>query len=202
MAQAAEQGWYVGGGLGSGQVSYNSNDFVLVGTDPLLAAVQESSDKRPGAYKFFVGYSVSQYWGVEAAYLNIGKFRYRYTDPAVGSMQDEINVTGFNFSLVGTYPVTDAFTLLGKVGAFRSTATNNTSADANWNSPANYAAWTTVGQSSATRPCVSSGLGVGYSLNNNLSLRGEYEYFREVGDAINVGRMALSLWSLSAIYKF
>lgn len=202
-AQAADQGWYLGGGLGSGQVKFNADDFVL-NTNPIFATVSESNDKRKTAYKLFVGYSVNKYFGVEAAYLDLGTYQYRYTDSPAGNSADDVKIKGFNFSLVGTYPVSEGFSLLGKIGAFSSKTTTNTSADAIFN--ANYGPWP-VGSTNANKTKMSLGVGVGYDLNNSLSLRGEYEQFQEVGTADNVantgtGRVTPSLWSLSAVYKF
>ncbi|GAC1423771.1 MAG: hypothetical protein NVSMB6_24910 [Burkholderiaceae bacterium] len=200
---APESAWYAGAGVGSARVSFDNSDF-SVASFPAFATVSESHDRSQAAYKVFLGYSLNRYLSLEAAYLDLGTYRYSYTDTPSGFASDDLKVNGFNFSLVGAYPITERFSVFGKVGAFRAKVKSNSMADPVY--AANYAPYP-VGSSSSTKTTLSSGLGLDYALNANFSVRGEYEFFQKVGSSVDAnnagtGRVTPSMISLSLVYKY
>lgn len=97
-AQAAEPGFYVGGGLGQG------NDLVL----------QQTS----AAYKIFGGYNINDFLGMELAYINLGS---NYVDVNNNSFTQD----GVSYELVGHLPINPNLDLFGKVGLYNWTASTN-----------------------------------------------------------------------------
>jgi OOP family OmpA-OmpF porin len=87
---ASAEGFYVGAGLGSAETKVNGG----------------FKDQDLG-FKLFGGYSFNQYVGVEVEYLD------------GGSAKDEgakVELDGFGLSVLGSIPVSDAFSLFARLG--------------------------------------------------------------------------------------
>lgn len=195
QANAQDSRWYVGGSIGQSYADYNREDYQWDG-------ITNSQDERSTGYKATVGYLFNKHISLEAAYVNLGKFNWRYHDSAVGgNAQDETKVSGFNFSVVGKLPVTDSFSFLGKVGAFRSKTKDNFTQDA-----AFAVHGSARGLVSETKTNFSYGVGAEYALTKSIAIRAEYENFGEGGsaspDGNGTGRSTTSLFSVGAIYSF
>lgn len=137
-------------------------------------------DESDTAFKVFGGYTFNQYFSVELAWFDGG-------DPEMdisGAGSLSVGFDGFVGSAVGTLPVTEAFTLFGKVGS--------ASYDAK-------VAASVVGGGSESEEIsdqdLTYGVGAAFSFGNNFSLRAEYEM-------VDVDEIDVSLWSLGAVYRF
>lgn len=95
-AQAAEPGFYVGGGIGQG------NDLVL--------------NETSAAYKIFGGYNVNPFLGMELAYVNLGS-NYTLYDSSTGNYYTGTQ-DGVSYELVGHLPIGYNIDIFGKVGLF------------------------------------------------------------------------------------
>lgn len=195
--------WYAGAGVGSSHLRFQNNDF-SVASNPAFSTVSESHDSNRSSTKVFVGYTVSPNLAVEAAYLDFGKYQYHYTDAPSGSASDTVKLTGFNFSLVGSYPIFAQTRVFGKVGAFVSKEKNTSTADNIY--LANYAPYP-VGTTKSTRTIISSGVGIDYAFSDHFSVRGEYEFFQKTGSAVDAnnvgtGRVTPSMATVSLVYNF
>lgn len=89
--------WYAGGALGV-------SDF---GGCPAAA----SCDSRDQAYKVYAGYRFTPHLAVEAGYSDLGK-----TTVSAGSSVTETKPRGMAAHAVGSWPLTERFSLLGRVG--------------------------------------------------------------------------------------
>lgn len=89
------QGFYVGFGIGRNTLKDSSVDF----------------DASDTAFKLFGGYSINPYLAVEGSYIDGGS-------PSQDFFGSEVSVdtTAFDASLVGSYPFTPQFSLLGRLG--------------------------------------------------------------------------------------
>ena len=81
-----------------------------------------SSDKRDNGYKLFGGYQLNRNIGIEAGYFSLGKFSFSGNAPANafnagGPFNAEARIRGFNLDLVGTLPVTENLSVIGRIGA-------------------------------------------------------------------------------------
>lgn len=71
-AHAEESKFYVGAGIGSSSLSFNSNDF---GTQEPNA--DRASATKDTLYKIFGGYDFNKIFGMEFGYADQGAFNYR-----------------------------------------------------------------------------------------------------------------------------
>lgn len=163
-----DKGWYIGGGLGQ-----SKSDVDEAQIDSLFANSSTTSDERDSAWKFFGGYQFNKNWAIEVAYINLGTSIARQTVPA-GTVHVDFEGKGWNLTGVGTLPLGQNFSLLGKLGAFSwDREYKCTRVSVNCNAPANR---------SASGTDVSYGAGVSYALTKQASLRLEWERFKNVGD--------------------
>jgi OOP family OmpA-OmpF porin len=145
------------------------------------------------SFKIFAGYSFNKFFAVELAYLDGGtaKRSEAFGFPGITSQppsfKTEIENKLVNLSAVGNLPLTESFSLFGKLGyAYIDTDTQSTffsdgfsfaSFDDNQRKEFSYAA------------------GATYSFGKSFQLRAEYEGF-------DVSRGDLSAISLSGIVRF
>ncbi|NJO13565.1 MAG: porin family protein [Gammaproteobacteria bacterium] len=96
-AQAADAapGFYAGVSIGNASAEDDDSGF----------------DGDDTGFKLFGGYSFNQNFAVELAYFNGGA-----PDDNFGSINVELETTGFIGSAVGRLPVSDTVTLFGKIG--------------------------------------------------------------------------------------
>jgi len=120
----------------------------------------ETCDDAGMGFRGAVGYQVMPNLAVEASYANYGTAE--FNDNAGFTVDG--NVTGFQFSAVGSYPVADAFSLTGKLGL----ALTNGELDAN-----------IAGFGSAKfdddTTTLAWGIGVRYDINTSIAVRAQYE---------------------------
>lgn len=76
-----------------------------------------SEDRRDTGYKAFVGFPLHPNWAIETGYFDLGRFGFTANTTPAGSLTGTARVRGFNLDLVGNLPITDRWSLLGRVGA-------------------------------------------------------------------------------------
>jgi OOP family OmpA-OmpF porin len=194
-ARAQQSKVYLGAGGGSSSISLNSSDFNL--------GIPQETDKASTGFKVFAGIRFNQYLAGEIGYVDLGKFKIKYNGGGAGTAELDYQVSGFAVSGLGTLPLTQDFSLFGRVGLFASTA-KLTLANATGALAANLAAAGITAGSSDTADATTLlyGAGVQYDFTKNLSGRIEYENFGEVGDQNDTGRATVSLISASLLYRF
>ena len=170
--QASAQ-FFIGGSIGQGDI----DDEV---TEGLITS--GTVDGKDTAFKIFGGYMFNRHFGVEAAYVNFGEATYSgdfFGSPVTGG---KIEIDGFNLSAIGSAPITEQFSIFGKVGLFL------------WDAEASD---TTAGLPFSAKDDgsdVSFGIGVGYNFSRNLGVRAEWEMFQT--DAADVTLLSVGLlWS-------
>lgn len=126
-----------------------------------------SSDERDNGYKLFGGYQLNRNIGFEAGYFDVGKTTFSATAPG-GAFNNDTRMRGLNLDLVGTLPITDKFSLLGRVGvAMGRTRASFTGAGA-----------AGVADRNDNKANAKVGLGVQYEINRSFWVRGEVERYR------------------------
>ena len=117
LAQAQESG-YVYGGLGIGQTRAKIDEARI--TAGLLGSGLTTSsfarDERDTGYKLFGGYQLSRNFALELGVFDLGKFNFSATTVPAGTLNGQLKVQGFNLDLVGTLPLTERLSLLGRIG--------------------------------------------------------------------------------------
>ena len=162
----AAEGFYIGGTLGSARIS----NF---GTAPLT----KSSDT---VYGGLAGYKFNDNFGVEASFTGIGK----YSTATVSGKGD-----AFAIAAIGTLPITDAFSVYGKLG-FGSSKTKVSDP--------------TLTTQGASRTAATFGLGVQYNATPQIGVRLGVDRF---GAAVksNTGvtnNFNSNVWSAGVVYAF
>lgn len=181
-AQASdfEVSGYLQGNLGQAKakkpsaVKAEQRDFKDIGG-------RTSSDRTDLAYKLIVGLQLNQYVAVEGQYIDLGKAKYKGRDAEPGLAFGEkidFKTKGLGFNVVGTYPVTEDFSVFAKTGLhhLKTKGTMKGALDFNGERISDK-------ESKSVRKWTNSiGIGASYQIIPNLSVVGEYERYRNVAD--------------------
>ena len=187
-ALAQEPGFYYGG-IGVGQSRTDTDPYGLTsGLLPGVGAASAVTDEKDTAYKLFGGHQLNRHFALELGYFNLGRNGFGATTAPAGSLSGQTRVQGINLDLVGTLPLTDRFSMLGRVGGQYAWSRSRFAGTG--------AAAGVPGSSSRRDGGYKVGLGVQYELNPSMWLRGEVERYRikdAVGHRSNVDMVSVSL---------
>ncbi|MDB5742973.1 MAG: OmpA/MotB domain protein [Polaromonas sp.] len=191
-AHAQDAGWYGGANVGRSAAKI---DDARISSSLLSGGFTSSSiadDDRSTGFKVFGGYQLNKNFAVEGGYFDLGKFGYTATTVPAGTLNGAIKLRGLNLDLVGTLPLSDRFSAIGRAGVnyaqardtFRGTGAvqvGNPNPRAN---DTNY----------------KLGLGLQYAMSESLAVRAEAERYR-VNDAVG-NRGHVDLFSVGLVYRF
>ena len=199
FAVADDTGWYVGGNVG--QSTRAEVDDPRVRADLLAQGFTMTSiidDNRGNGYKLFGGYRINKNFAIEGGYFNLG--RYGFTSnvvttapPAVpGTMTGTIKLQGVNLDVVGMLPITERFSVLGRVGLNYAQARDT---------------FVGTGSVHVTNPNPSKsqvnykfGAGLQYDFTQALAMRLEAERYH-VNDAVG-NKGDIDMYSMGLVYHF
>lgn len=181
------------GGAGVGQAQSKIDDerinSALIGAGETSTSI--AHDQHDAAYKVFGGYQFNPYFGMEAGYFNLGEFGFKSTT-TTGALDGRIKLDGVNIDLVGTLPVNDQLSLLGRIGMHNARARDT---------------FTSSGTVVVTNPNpeiteknYKAGFGFAYKFSQSMTLRGELERYR-VNDAVG-NKGDINVASLSLVFPF
>jgi OOP family OmpA-OmpF porin len=190
MAQIAP-GPYIGASLGSTRANFN-NDAInsqFVGNG--FAVNSSSTDRRSTGGKLFGGYQLTPNFALEGGYFDLGHFNYSGVTTG-GNYNGNTSIRGLNLDLVGTLPLSERFSLLGRVGAAYAQTRDNFSSTGF--APAN------TGNRSNNSTNVKYGVGLQYAVTDALFVRAELERYR-INDPIR-NRNNVDMASLGLVYSF
>lgn len=149
-------------------------------------------DQKGTGYKAFIGFPMSPNWAVETGYFDLGRFGFDASTTPAGTLSGSARIKGLNLDLVGTLPITDRWSLLGRVGAAYA-QTKGT--------------FSSTGAVAVTEPATRKretnykyGFGTQYAFTPALTLRLEGERYR-VNDSVGQ-RANVDLVSLGLVYRF
>ena len=185
-------GWYVGGNVGRTSSDFD-NDRInnsLAGQGFRVNSTAEN--KRDTGYKLFGGYQLNRNFAIEGGYFDLGKLNYTFTTFPAGSFAAENRVRGLNLDLVGIVPLSDKFSVFGRVGAAYAQTRSSSSRVGNF-SLGNF-------DSRNNDTNVKVGLGLEYAFTPALSVRGELERYRINDPVRNKGYIDMA--SVGLVYRF
>lgn len=156
QTRAEDSGYYGGFGLGR-------SDSNLGG----------STDSTDSAWKAFGGYQFNRYFAVEGGYVDLGSTAL----PGV-----TFDSKAWQASGVGSVPLTEQFSLTGKLGIAQA-ETDVSGGGTDHNTDPTY------------------GLGLRYNFTRQFGVRGEWERFRVSGNPV-AGKSDTDLYSVNAIFRF
>jgi len=194
VAQA--EGWY--GGIGFGQTKAREDGDTCTEASNLFdPGFSCSTDDKDKGWKLFIGRQFDFYkdLAAELSYVDLGKFTANASG-TVGSIPStadaDVKVKGVELALVGTWPVSDAFGVIGRVGGFRWDVKNDGSATGGLVADSPH----------KTGFNLTYGVGVKYDFTKQLGARAEWERFKRVGDPDTTGRLDVDLLSLNLVFMF
>ena len=191
---AAQEGSYYYGGLSVGR-SQARIDEERINASLLAAGLTTtgmSKDERDTAFKLFGGYQINRNFAVEAGYFNLGTFGFKSTTTPAGTLNGQIRLQGLNLDLVGTLPLTENLSAIGRIGAQAANARDRFSGTGS----------VAVLNANPRKTEVNYKLGAGlqYAFSPSLLMRAEAERYR-VNDAVG-NRGDVNLFSVSLIIPF
>ncbi|MHB8948129.1 MAG: outer membrane beta-barrel protein [Rhodoferax sp.] len=192
FAVAQDSGWYAGANVGQSSATIDDARIRsgLVANGFTGATITD--DDRSTGYKIFGGYQYNQYLAVEAGYFDLGNFGFNATTVPPGTLSGNIKLKGFNMDLVGTLPITEKFSVLGRIGA--------NYADASDSFVGTGAVTVTNPNPSKRDTNLKVGVGLQYAFTPALAMRAEVERYR-INDAVG-NKGDIDLVSLGLIYRF
>jgi OOP family OmpA-OmpF porin len=137
-----------------------------------------SVDSKDNAFKVFGGYMFNRHFGVEGAYVDLGEVSYSGSFGSAAVNGGKVETTGFNVAALGSYPVTEEFSVFGKIGLFI------------WEAEASDTTGGVPFSEKTDGTDISFGLGLNYQFTRNLGVRAEWERFKldeADADLISVG---------------
>jgi OmpA-OmpF porin, OOP family len=194
LPASAQDGGYFYGGVGGGRAVTSVDAPKVAGT--VLGAGQTvdstTDDKRNAAYKFFGGYQINRHVGAELGYFQMQSYGIKANTTPAGTLDGRFPVQGASLDLVGTLPITDKFSALGRVGVMYGRT---------------RAKFATTGAATVADPTPSDretnaklGIGLQYAFTPSMLVRGELERFR-VSDTVG-NHPQVSMFTVSLVFPF
>lgn len=208
---AAETGFYAGLGVGGANTEADidtpiqyyetqfdgSPDFTAPVGDP----IQVDFDASDAAFKAFAGYRILDWLAVEGGWYYLGEPDDTTATPDQSTrVETEIELKGWNADVVAFWRFHDQWEAFGKIGVFfweiDWQSNDPVSSSGSQIGPPNLIAVPSFVEDDESGEDLKGGLGIHYLHDENLALRGEFEYF-DVDDTDSVW-----LLSFSAIWRF
>ena len=117
LAQAPEPGYFYGGlsvGKARAKIDQDRINASLLGAG--LSTTAMTLNERDTAYKVFGGYQFNRYLALEGGYFKLGKFGFTSATVPAGSLTGDIRLQGVNLDLVASLPLSERWSVLGRVG--------------------------------------------------------------------------------------
>lgn len=189
---AVNNGMYMGISAGESKAHLDNAAIAqgLLGSG--VSATSLNSDQKETGYKAFVGFPLNPNWAIETGYFDLGRFGFDATTAPAGTLSGSSRIKGLNLDIVGTLPITDRWSLLGRVGAAYA-QTKGTYSGTGAGAAGNAA-------TSKRETNYKYGFGTQYAFTPALTLRLEGERYR-VNDAVGQ-RANVDLISLGLVYRF
>jgi len=182
---------YWGASVGSARAESNEATLADV-LPPGVGTTGFSSDDKDTAYKLFGGHQFNRNFAVEGGYFNLGKTRFNSNTTPAGTVSGQNRVQGLNLDLVGTLPISERFSVLGRVGAHY--------AQSRAEFAGTGAAAGVAGRDRDNGANVKVGLGVQYEISPTVWVRGEVERYR-VKPVAGQGKY-IDVASVSVVFPF
>jgi len=188
-------GWYMGANIGSARAKIDNARITsnLLGAGFTTTGI--SNDDRATGYKLFAGYQMSRNFAVEGGYFDLGEYGFVATTavPNAGTLSGNIKLRGINLDLLGIMPVSDKFSVFGRVGVNYAQARDTFSSTGLVPPPANP-------NPSKREANYKYGFGLQYDFTEALGMRAEAERYR-INDAVG-NRGDITMASLGLVYRF
>ncbi len=159
-------------------------------------------DDSDTSFSLFGGYRFSEYFAVEAGYVDFGSFEYRSSGvvdpigpppPAPATYSVDFESSGFTASALGSVPLGSSFDLHGRAGILF--------ADTKITESASIGTASARDSYSANSQDLFYGIGVGLHLAQHWSFSLDWQQFKDVGDDEETGESDVNRLSLGVSYR-
>lgn len=171
-----DSGLYLGGSVGYSQYKDSCKDLVI------------PCDGNDTAWRAFAGYQINRYLALEVGYANLGQAIAQGDVPGFGQVTSTREVEAWDGSLVLLMPITGQLSILGRVGAYRARAVDETTG-----------AFPTASEGH-TNSAFTVGLGANLMLWK-FGLRAEWQHYMNVGSEA-MGKDDIDVFSIGALFRF
>ena len=189
---ADDSGWYGGANIGRSSATIDNARITSGLASSGLNTTSIANRDRDTAYKIYGGYQFNPYIGLEGGYFDLGKFGFKANTLPLGTLDGNIRLRGVNLDAVGTLPLSEKFSALGRIGINHAQARDS---------------FMGTGVVNVTNPNPSKrdtnyklGVGMQYAFNDALVMRAEIERYR-INDAIG-NRGHVDVVSIGLVYRF
>lgn len=175
-----QSAYYVGGSVG--QSKYKD----------IPQGLRNVDDKDTG-YKVYGGYQINPNWGVEATYFDLGKFTGNETvfnGSTVVPVNSSAKATAWGLAGVFTAPISNGFSVFGKLGLVRNELKTNASG------------FGFEAHQKENRTGANFGFGAKYDFTPNLAVRAEWERLNKFGRNDTTGKTDIDFLTAGIIFKF
>jgi len=185
-------GMYMGLGAGESKARIDGDRIQQGLLNEGLSTNTLTEDNRGNGYKAYLGFPIHPNWAVETGYFDLGRFGFNANTTPFGGLTGSARIRGLNLDLVGTLPVSDRWSLIGRVGAAYAQAQDHFSGTG--------AVLVTDPSPSRRETNYKFGFGTQYAFTPALSMRLEAERYR-VNDAVG-SHGDVDLYTLGLVYRF
>ncbi|MFZ5614628.1 MAG: outer membrane beta-barrel protein [Pseudomonadota bacterium] len=196
----ADSGFYLLGSAGLTDTGGRKSQADTTITNLGVTAFTSQADEKDKGYKFQAGYRLTPHFAIEGGYMDLGRYTYNAVATVpVATRNGKGTIDAWNIDVIGSLPLTDQFSLLGKLGVaahqlkFHCDGTGIPCANPD---------------RKARGSSLHYGVGVQWALTQNWFVRGEYEVIRDVGDVFNfngttgTSEADLKMGSIGVGYRF
>jgi OOP family OmpA-OmpF porin len=187
-----DSSWYMGASAGPTRATIDDGRIVQnmgLGGFPNATV---SDDDRDTGYKVFGGYRFNRNLGLEGSYFDLGKYSFAARTTPADTLNGQMQVRGFGLDAVLTAPLTEKFSVFGKVGAQYSEARDS------FTSTGNVLVRDPNPSKSELNPKL--GIGMQYAFTDAFAVRAELERYR-VNDAVG-SRGDIDHLSVGLVYSW
>jgi OOP family OmpA-OmpF porin len=198
--------WYIGAGLGEDfasipQQTIDAANSALLSAVPGATSSAIDTNERSTGAKLFLGYSFSRYFAIEGGYAPLGtssaNMSFYSGSPIlvpVGSFNMEYEMTAAYIDAVGSLPLNEKWSLIGRVGAAYGRTNVSVSG-----SPLTVVLSSSQTSKSTVR--AKFGAGADYNLNPAFTVRAEWELY-QLPDPLSSELFDVNAATLSLLYRF
>lgn len=200
-AWADNAGWYAG--VDAGQSLFAD---IRAYSSPIYP---HSFDKTGTGYRLDGGYKFNSYFGLEAAYVNLGNVTGSYTNFGGGFcglicaqsyiVNGVLKTRGWTLELVGSYPFNDHWQVFVRAGDIQA----NSELTASYTPIPTYNVTLFQNFSDTSSDTdVTYGLGVQWSFATNWAARLSLDRYVSMGHELRIGSFNVALTSIGVVYQF
>ncbi|WP_299795124.1 OmpA family protein [uncultured Shewanella sp.] len=188
------QGWYLGGQFGLAKTDVSENGLDKLYEQAGINASSTKVDDSGASYSLFLGYKFNQYISLEAGYTDLGDRSVEFSGQAIDldayyDLAENVypeTADGFSLSVLGTYPISERFSVTGKLGYFdweMDAVTSSLSDESD-----------TLGDDSRSGSGVWLGAELGYQINHDLQAYVSYQHMPLDADDVGVVSLGFRYW--------